>query len=241
MILSYWFQTIFSEKLNWNWNLDLFEQYKATGISETIMQPIMFQILFIMSGQFYQYFQYKQITKAGGWVCLIVSSLSSRNRHFLRLSCPTCPPSLCTGHASWSHHHALRVLPEDHCGNLDPECHMLVAVRVVNTGQSVWQWPMSDLSNIGVNDDQLNLIYKCDSLRKVVFKYPVGLTRDRTWNACSSHLPSLPASHAEAAQDFPDEKPKATSSDAEKKRKKPAGRKRSHKWSFKMAEHFWRF
>ena len=59
MILSYWFQTIFSEKLNWNWNLDLFEQYKATGISETIMQPIMFQILFIMSGQFYQYFQYK--------------------------------------------------------------------------------------------------------------------------------------------------------------------------------------
>ena len=45
----------------------------------------MFQILFIMSGQFYQYFQYKQITKAGGWVCLIVSSLWSRNRHFLRV------------------------------------------------------------------------------------------------------------------------------------------------------------
>ena len=44
-----------------------------------------------------------------------------------------------------------------------------------------------------------------------------------------SDLPSLPASDAEAAQDFPDEKPKATSSDAENKGKKPAGRKRSHK------------
>ena len=49
------------------------------------MQQIIFQILFIMAGQFYQYFQYKQITKAGSWVCLIVSSLWSRNRHFLRV------------------------------------------------------------------------------------------------------------------------------------------------------------
>ena len=50
------------------------------------------------------------------------------------------------------------------------------------------------------------------------------------WNALIEFLTmSLPALDPEAAQDFPDEKPKATSSDAENKGKKPAGWKRSHK------------
>ena len=35
----------------------------------------------------------------------------------------------------------------------------------------------NDLYNIGVNDDQLNLIYECDSLSKVAVKTPVGLTK----------------------------------------------------------------
>ena len=36
----------------------------------------------------------------------------------------------------------------------------------------------NDLYNIGVNDDQLNLIYECDSLSKVAVKTPVGLTKE---------------------------------------------------------------
>ena len=35
----------------------------------------------------------------------------------------------------------------------------------------------NDLYNIGVNNDQLNLIYECDSLSKVAVKTPVGLTK----------------------------------------------------------------
>ena len=34
----------------------------------------------------------------------------------------------------------------------------------------------NDLYNIGVNDDQLNLIYECDSISKFAVKTPVGLT-----------------------------------------------------------------
>ena len=35
----------------------------------------------------------------------------------------------------------------------------------------------NDLYNIGVNDDQLNLLYECDSLSKVAVMTPVGLTK----------------------------------------------------------------